>query len=109
MVSTLDFESSDPSSNLGGTLNTSHRHFIFYTLESIRYLSKGTARNFFTLVYFYNNNKQQPISFTQEPIHPITYLCNKRYDRQFMCKGLAAKLTTGLMKLSPRRLLGQKN
>ena len=54
MVSTLDFDFSDPSSNLGGTLNTS-------------------------VVYFYNNNKQQPISFTQEPIYPITYQCNNRY------------------------------
>ena len=54
MVSTLDFDFNDPSSNLGGTLNTS-------------------------VVYFYNNNKQQPISFTQEPIYPITDQCNNRY------------------------------
>ena len=39
MVSTLYFESNDPSTLLVEI-------FIFYTLESILYLSKGTVGNF---------------------------------------------------------------
>ena len=34
MVSTLDFESGDPSSNLGGTLSCED-HFLYYTTVKI--------------------------------------------------------------------------
>ena len=57
MVSTLDFDFSDPSSNLGGTLNTS-------------------------VVYFYNNNKHNnPFHLPRSPFTP--YHINATTDINF--------------------------